>query len=186
VNTAALLADAMTDYVLTAGVNRAAPAAGTPEHIAAWLEARGYRVVHRMRSTPRAAVLAGECPVDHETGAGGADRLGSTVAGIGCADGRFASVLEVEMLNRDEHDTLRQIELNMAAADPRFASLLRNGQRRLLRSRHRKLWRRSGITLFLLLAYALLMLGLPSSALALGVLAATGWWLRRWPIAHQF
>jgi hypothetical protein len=28
-------------------------------------------------------------------------------------------------------------------------------------------------------------LGLPSSALALGVLAATGWWLRRWPIAHQ-
>jgi hypothetical protein len=94
-------------------------------------------------------------------------------------------VLEAEMLNRDEQDTLRQIELNMAAADPRFASLLRNGQRRLHRSRHRKLWRHAGIALFLLLAYALLMLGLPSSALALGVLAATGWWLRRWPIAHQ-
>ena len=69
-NTAALLADAMTDYVLTAGVDRGAPAAGAPEHIAAWLEARGYRLVHRLRSAPRDAVPAGGCPVDHETGAG--------------------------------------------------------------------------------------------------------------------
>jgi hypothetical protein len=46
VNTAAVLADAMTDYVLTVGVGRAAPAAGAPEHMAAWLEAHGYHVVH--------------------------------------------------------------------------------------------------------------------------------------------
>ena len=46
VNTATVLADAMTDYVLTVGVNRAAPAAGAPEHMAAWLEAHGYHVVH--------------------------------------------------------------------------------------------------------------------------------------------
>ena len=46
VNTAAVLADAMTDYVLTAGVDRAAPAAGAPEHMAAWLEAQGYQIVH--------------------------------------------------------------------------------------------------------------------------------------------
>ena len=45
-NTAAVLADAMTDYVLTAGVDRAAPAAGAPEHMAAWLEAQGYQIVH--------------------------------------------------------------------------------------------------------------------------------------------
>jgi hypothetical protein len=45
VNTATVLADAMTDYVLSVGVNRAAPAAGAPEHMAAWLEAHGYHVV---------------------------------------------------------------------------------------------------------------------------------------------
>ena len=45
-NTAAVLADAMTDYVLTVGVDRAAPAAGAPEHMAAWLEAQGYQIVH--------------------------------------------------------------------------------------------------------------------------------------------
>ena len=45
-NTAAVLADAMTDYVLTGGVDRAAPAAGAPAHMAAWLEAHGYHVVH--------------------------------------------------------------------------------------------------------------------------------------------
>ena len=38
VNTATVLADAMTDYVLSVGVDRAAPAAWAPEHMAAWLE----------------------------------------------------------------------------------------------------------------------------------------------------
>jgi hypothetical protein len=64
VNTAAVLADAMTDYVLTVGGNRAAPAAGAPEHMAAWLKAHGYQVVHhsqvgqRPRSAPPWSVAA--------------------------------------------------------------------------------------------------------------------------------
>ena len=89
------------------------------------------------------------------------------------------------MLNRDEQDTLRQIELNLAAADPGFAALLRNGQRRLPRSRRRTLVRRAPIALLLLLAYGLLVLGLPSSALAVTALAAAMWVLRRWPIHQQ-
>jgi Protein of unknown function (DUF3040) len=88
------------------------------------------------------------------------------------------------MLNRDEHDTLRQIELNLAAADPGFAALLRTGQRRLSRSRRRKLVQRA-IALLLLLAYGLLVLGLTSSALAVMALAAGMWVLRRWPIHQQ-
>ena len=88
------------------------------------------------------------------------------------------------MLNRDEHDTLRQIELNLAAADPGFAALLRTGQRRLPRSRRRKLVQRA-IALLLLLAYGLLVLGLASSALAVTALAAGMWVLRRWPIHQQ-
>jgi hypothetical protein len=68
------------------------------------------------------------------------------------------------MLNRDEHDTLRQIGLSLAAADPGFAALLRTGQRRLLRPRRRKLLQRISIALLLLLTYVLLVMGLPSSA----------------------
>jgi hypothetical protein len=44
VDTAAVLENAMTDYVLAAGTNKA-PAVGAPEHLAAWLEAHGYRIV---------------------------------------------------------------------------------------------------------------------------------------------
>ena len=68
------------------------------------------------------------------------------------------------MLNRDEHDTLRQIGLSLAAADPGFAALLRTGQRRLLRCRRRRLLQR---------------------ALAVAALAAGMWVLRRWPIHQQ-
>jgi hypothetical protein len=91
-------------------------------------------------------------------------------------------VLEAEMLNRDEHDTLRQIGLDLSAADPKFAALLRNGQRRLPRFHRRKLLQQALIALLLLLTCVLLVLGLPSSALAVGVLAAGVWWLRRRPI----
>jgi hypothetical protein len=93
--------------------------------------------------------------------------------------------LEAEMLNRDEHDTLRQIELNLAAEDPGFAALFRTGQRRLLRPRRRKLLQRILIALLLIGAYLLLVLGLPSSALAVAALAAGVWTLRRWPIREQ-
>jgi hypothetical protein len=66
-NTAALLADAMTDYVLTVGVNRAAPAAGAPEHMTAWLEAHGYQVVHRSQvgHRSRRRCHAGSRPPNH-------------------------------------------------------------------------------------------------------------------------
>jgi hypothetical protein len=95
-------------------------------------------------------------------------------------------VLEAEMLNRDEQDTLRQIELNLAASDPGFAALLRTGQRRLPRFlRRKKLLQRTLIALLLLLTYGLLVLGLPSSALALATLAAGVWALQRWPIHQQ-
>ena len=44
VDNVAVLGDAMTDYVLATGTTRAS-AAGAPEHMAAWLEAHGYRIV---------------------------------------------------------------------------------------------------------------------------------------------
>jgi hypothetical protein len=88
------------------------------------------------------------------------------------------------MLDRDEHHTLRQIGVNLAAADPEFAALLRSGQRSLPRSRRRKRLRRAVIALLLLLSYVLVVLGLPSSALALVAVAAGMWALRRWPITH--
>jgi hypothetical protein len=95
-------------------------------------------------------------------------------------------VQEADMLNRDEHDTLRQIESTLAAADPGFAVLLRNGQRRLGRVRRRKVLQRALIVVLLLLTYVLLLLGQPWGALDVGVLAGGVWWLRRWPILlHQ-
>jgi hypothetical protein len=51
VNTAALLGDAMTDYLLAAGT-KTAPALGAPEHMAAWLRAHGYRIVRTPRGEP--------------------------------------------------------------------------------------------------------------------------------------
>jgi hypothetical protein len=88
------------------------------------------------------------------------------------------------MLDRDEHHTLRQIELNLAAGDPEFAALLRGGQRRLPDSRRRKLLHRALFALLLLLSYLLMVLGLPSSALALVAVAAGMWTLRRWRFTH--
>jgi len=43
-DTAAVLGDALTDYVLATGTKRAS-ATGAPEHMARWLEAHGYRIV---------------------------------------------------------------------------------------------------------------------------------------------
>jgi hypothetical protein len=44
VDTAGVIADAMTDYLLAQGTKKA-PATRAPAHMAAWLEARGYRIV---------------------------------------------------------------------------------------------------------------------------------------------
>lgn len=57
-NTAAVIGNAMTDYLLAAGTNKA-PANRAPAHMAALLEARGYRIV---RSSAALAVD----PVDHD------------------------------------------------------------------------------------------------------------------------
>jgi hypothetical protein len=68
-DTAAVLGNAMTDYVLAVGAKRA-PAARAPEHMAEWLEAHGYRIVR---------VPAGIDAADH----GDAD-----LADLICADRR--------------------------------------------------------------------------------------------------
>jgi hypothetical protein len=51
VDTAAVIADAMTDYLLASGTNQA-PATRAPAHMAAWLEARGYRIVRSPAPRP--------------------------------------------------------------------------------------------------------------------------------------
>jgi hypothetical protein len=64
-DTATVLGEAMTEYVLLSGVVGRAPAAGAPEYIALWLEANGYQIVpasgHRSRrrriSGPQRAAL---------------------------------------------------------------------------------------------------------------------------------
>jgi hypothetical protein len=44
-DTAAVLGDAMTEYVLVAGAAGRASAADAPRYIVAWLEANGYQIV---------------------------------------------------------------------------------------------------------------------------------------------
>jgi hypothetical protein len=51
VETAAVIGLAMTDYLLAAGTNKA-PATRAPEHMAAWLETRGYRLVRSPATGP--------------------------------------------------------------------------------------------------------------------------------------
>jgi hypothetical protein len=82
--------------------------------------------------------------------------------------------VEVEMLDRDEREALREIELRIAAADPDLAALLR-GERSILRTGTRTCLR-AVLGLLVLLVVALLALGLPASALAVAaVAAALGW-----------
>jgi len=61
-DTAAVLGNAMTDYLLAVGA-RTAPAARALEHMAEWLDAHGYRIVRvpagidaALREQPRADV----------------------------------------------------------------------------------------------------------------------------------
>ena len=46
-----MIANAMTDYLLASGTNKA-PATRAPAHMAAWLEARGYRLVRPPAPSP--------------------------------------------------------------------------------------------------------------------------------------
>jgi hypothetical protein len=61
-DTAAVLGNAMADYLLAVSAKRA-PAARAPEHMAEWLDAHGYRIVRlpagieaALRGQPRADV----------------------------------------------------------------------------------------------------------------------------------
>jgi hypothetical protein len=73
VDTAAVLGNAMTDYLLAVGA-KTAPAARAPEHMAEWLDAHGYRIVR--------------APADIEPGDPGeadlADRIASLIARRSC------------------------------------------------------------------------------------------------------
>jgi hypothetical protein len=88
------------------------------------------------------------------------------------------------MLDRFERDTLNEIERQITAADPRLAAHLRSGQQRLARTGTRT-WLRMMIALLVLLAVALLVLGVPASASAVAAIAAGLWWLRGCRITHQ-
>jgi Flp pilus assembly protein TadB len=80
------------------------------------------------------------------------------------------------MLDKDERDTLREIERQVTAADPDLAALLR-GQRGLARAATRNCVR-GVLALLVLLIVALLFLGLPASALPVAAVTAGLWW--RW------
>ena len=78
------------------------------------------------------------------------------------------------MLDRDEREALREIELRTAAADPDLAALLR-GERRLAVTGTRTC-ARAALGLLSLLVVGLLALGLPAGALAVAaVTAGLGW-----------
>ena len=88
------------------------------------------------------------------------------------------------MLDRDEHATLRRIEWQIAASDPEFATVLRDGQRRLPKARSRT-GRPVLIILLVLLTVGLLVLRLPGSAVDVAVLTAGVWWVRRCRIIQE-
>jgi Flp pilus assembly protein TadB len=85
--------------------------------------------------------------------------------------------VEVEMLDRDEREALREIERRIAAADPDLAAMLR-GERSLSRAGTRSCLR-AALGLLVLLVVGLLVLGLPASALAVAAVAAGLGWMWR-------
>jgi Flp pilus assembly protein TadB len=82
--------------------------------------------------------------------------------------------VEVEMLDKDEREALREIERQITAADPDLAALLR-GERSVARAATRTCLR-VAFALLVLLVVVLLVLGLPGSALAVAAVAAGLWW----------
>lgn len=80
------------------------------------------------------------------------------------------------MLDKDERNALREIERQIAAADPDLAALLR-GERGVARTATQTCLR-GALALLVLLTVALLLLGLPASALATAAVTAGLWW--RW------
>ena len=91
---------------------------------------------------------------------------------------------EVDMLDGSERDMLRQIERRLAAADPDLADRMRDGQRRLPRTRTQVILH-VVIVLLMLLAVVLVVLGMLANAVALVAVAACLWGSRRWRIIYQ-
>ena len=81
------------------------------------------------------------------------------------------------MLDRDEREALREIERQIAAADPDLAALLR-GERSLAGTATRTCMR-AALGLLVLLVVMLLALGLPASAVAVAAVVAGLWWMWR-------
>ena len=81
------------------------------------------------------------------------------------------------MLDKDERNALREIERQIAAADPDLAALLR-GERSVARTGAQTCLR-GALGLLVLLTVALLVLGLPASALATAGVTAGLWWTWR-------
>ena len=91
---------------------------------------------------------------------------------------------EVDMLDGSERDMLRQIERRLAAADPDLADRMRDGQRRLRRTRTQVVLH-VVIVLLMLLAVILVVLGMLANAVALVAVATCFWGSRRWRIICQ-
>jgi Flp pilus assembly protein TadB len=91
---------------------------------------------------------------------------------------------EVDMLDGSERDMLRQIERRLAAADPDLAHRMRDGQRRLPRTRTQVILH-VVIVLLMLLAVILVVLGMLANAVALVAVATCLWGSRRWRIICQ-
>jgi hypothetical protein len=96
--------------------------------------------------------------------------------------GAPAPVPEVEMLDKDERETLRVIERQISAADPDLAALLR-GERGLPGTAKRTCMR-AALGLLVLLTVMLLALGLPAGALAVAAVTAGLWRMWRHHVAR--
>ena len=83
---------------------------------------------------------------------------------------------EVDMLDGSERDMLRQIERRLAAADPDLADRMRDGQRRLPRTRTKVILHVVVVVvLLMLLAVVLVVLGMLANAVALVAVATCLW-----------
>jgi len=85
------------------------------------------------------------------------------------------------MLDRDERESLRQIEWQLARTDPELAAVLRDGQRRLARAGTR-VGLRVLTALLVLLTLVLVVLGMVAAALAIAAVAAGLWRLREYRV----
>jgi hypothetical protein len=94
VDTAGVIADAMTDYLLASGTKKA-PATRAPAHMAAWLEARGYRIVRSPAPRP-----VGSAPAPRSVDQGDPDEITRIVSSIDWHSTGVASENRGEIVRR--------------------------------------------------------------------------------------